>query len=95
MLNMELQECNYSIHTVAEVTWEHLNISTSLDHGKGHSRITVPFIACWQINNGEWNEEEYSCTIENARCKKEYAKLIMNTFGLHRNNHLKEIHTID
>ncbi len=69
----------------------HLDISTSHDHGKGHSRITVTFIARWQIDNGEWNKDRYSCTVGNARCKKDNAKIIKNTLGLHLNNHLKEI----
>jgi hypothetical protein len=30
-----------------EFRCDHLNILTSLDHGKGHSRITVTFIARW------------------------------------------------
>ena len=70
---------------------DHLDILTSLDHGKGHSRITVTFIARWQIDNGEWNEDEYSYTIGNARCKKDNAEIFKNTFGPHLNNHLKEI----
>jgi hypothetical protein len=69
-----------------EFRCDHLDISTSLDHGKGHSRITVTFIARWQIDNGEWNEDKYSCTIGNARCKKDNAEIIKNTFGPHLNN---------
>jgi hypothetical protein len=57
----------------------HIDISTSSNHGKGHSRITFTFVACWPIDNGEWNEEEYSCTIRNTRCKKDNSKTIMNT----------------
>jgi hypothetical protein len=73
-----------------EFKCDHLDLSTSLDHGKGHSRITVTFIAHWQIESGEGNEVEYSCTIiGNARCKKDNAKIISNTFGPHLNDHLK------
>jgi hypothetical protein len=51
----------------------------------------VTFIAPWQIDNGECKEDEYSCTIENARCKKDNTEIIKNTFRRHLTNHLKEI----
>ncbi len=77
---------NMKLAGPTEFKYDHIDITTSLDHGKGHSRITVTFIARWQIDNGEWNEDEYSCTIGNARCKKDNSEIIMNTFGPHLNN---------
>jgi len=74
-----------------EFKCDHLDISTAIDHGKGHSRITTTFIARWQTENEEWKEEEYSCTIGNARCKKDNSEIIKNTFGPSLNSHLKEL----
>ena len=74
-----------------EFKCDHLDISTAIDHGKGHSRIRTTFIARWQTENEEWKEEEYSCTIGNARCKKDNSEIIKNTFGPSLNSHLKEL----
>ena len=70
---------------------DRLDISTAIDHGKGHSRITTTFIARLQTEDEGWKEEEYSCTIGNARCKKDNADILKNTFGPSLNSHLKQI----
>jgi hypothetical protein len=74
-----------------EFKCHHIDISTAIDHGKGHSRVTVMSIACWQKENEEWGEEEHSCTIGNTRCKEDNAIIIKNTFGPDLKEHLKEI----
>jgi hypothetical protein len=49
---------------------DHLDLVVTIDHGKGHSRVTCNFITRTRSQNGEWKEEEYACTIGNARCRK-------------------------
>jgi hypothetical protein len=44
-------------------------------------------------NNREWQEKEYACTIGNARCRKDIANILMNTFGTLLNNNLKTLPT--
>jgi hypothetical protein len=71
---------------------DHLDIVVSIDHGKGHSRITCNFISRVQSpDSGEWNEYEYACTIGNARCRKDNADIIANTFGTLLNEDLKSL----
>ncbi len=74
-----------------EFQCDRLDIVVTIDHGKGHSRITCNFITRWQDETGEWNEKEYICTIGNARCKKDNADIIINTFGVLLNDDLKTI----
>jgi hypothetical protein len=70
---------------------DRLDIVVTIDHGKGHSRITCNLITRWQDKTGEWNEDEYSCTIGNARCKKDNAGIIINTFHTLLNDDLKTV----
>jgi hypothetical protein len=72
---------------------DHLDIVVTIDHGKGHSRITCNFITRWQDETGEWNENEYASTIGNARCKKDNADIMVNTFGTLLNDDLKTVAT--
>jgi hypothetical protein len=58
-----------------------IDVVINLDHGKGHSRISVNVIGRFKDEEGKWNEEEYPCTLGNARCRKDNAEIITNTFG--------------
>jgi hypothetical protein len=44
---------------------DHLDLVVTIDHDKGHSRVTTcNFITCVRSpENREWEEEEYACTI--------------------------------
>ena len=67
----------------------------TIDHGKGHSRITCNFISRTRNpENGEWQEEENAYTIGNARCRKDNADIVMNTFGTLLNDDLKTLPSI-
>jgi hypothetical protein len=68
-----------------------LDIVVTIDHGKGHSRITCNLITHWQDETREWKEDEYSCTIGNTRCKKDNTDIIINTFGTLLNDDLKTV----
>jgi hypothetical protein len=70
---------------------DHLDVVVTIDHGKGHSRITCNFITRTQSENGVWKEDECACTIGNAWCKKDNAVIIENTFGVLLNADLKLI----
>jgi hypothetical protein len=70
---------------------DHLDVVVSIDHGKGHSRITCNFISRVQLESGEWHEDEYACTVGNARCRKDNADIIANTFGTLLNDDLKSL----
>jgi hypothetical protein len=60
---------------------DHLDAIVSIDHGKGHSRTTCNFIARTKSENGQWHEDEHVCATGNARCKKDNAEIIQNTFA--------------
>jgi hypothetical protein len=46
---------------------------------------------CWQDKNGEWNKDEYSCTIGNARCKDDNTDIVINICGTLLNDNLKTV----
>ena len=53
----------------------------TIDHGKGHSRVTCNFITHTRNpENEEWQEEENAYTISNAQYEKDNANIMMNTF---------------
>jgi hypothetical protein len=72
---------------------DHLNLVVTIDHGKGHSRVTCNFITRTRSQNGEWKEEEYACTIGNARCRKDNSEIVTHTFGTLLNEDLKTLHS--
>jgi hypothetical protein len=79
----------------SEKKYDHLDIVVTIDHGKGHSRITCNFISRTRNpENGEWQEEENAYTIGNARCRKDNADIVMNTFGTLLNDDLKTLPSI-
>jgi hypothetical protein len=69
-----------------------IDIAISIGHGKGHSRATLNVIPCWQLKDGSWGEDSHIFTLANARCKKDNANIIRNTFGTFLNPKLKQIH---
>jgi hypothetical protein len=70
---------------------DHINITISIDHGKGYSRPTLNVIPCWQLADGSWGEESQVFTLANARCKKDNTNIIRNTFGTLLDTKLKLI----
>jgi hypothetical protein len=64
----------------------------TINHGKGHSRVTCNFIThTWNPENEEWQEEENAYKIGNAWCRKDNANIVMNTFGTLLNDDLKTL----
>ena len=59
---------------------KHIDIVVSMDHGKGHSRLTCNIISRWCKDDGEWYEDEYAATIGNAICNKDSVEIFRNTF---------------
>jgi hypothetical protein len=65
-----------------EKEYDHLDIVVTIDHGKGHFRVTCNFITHTRNpENEEWQEEENAYTISNAQYGKDNANIMMNTFG--------------
>jgi hypothetical protein len=91
-LKSRLKSC---LERANEFHCDHLDVVVTIDHGKGHSRITCNFISRTQSHeNGEWQEDEYACTIGNARCKKDNADILVNTFGVLLNDDLKSLSSV-
>jgi hypothetical protein len=71
---------------------DHLDLVVTIDHDKGHSRVTCNYITRVRSpENGEWDEEEYACTIGNTRRWKDNSDIIMNTFGTLLNDELNTL----
>mmetsp|Transcript_32788 Transcript_32788/g.48821 ORF Transcript_32788/g.48821 Transcript_32788/m.48821 type:complete len:206 (+) Transcript_32788:1180-1797(+) len=58
-----------------------IDVCINLDHGKGHSRISANFICRFKDYDGKWCKDSHSCALGNARCKKDNAQIIEQTFG--------------
>jgi hypothetical protein len=71
-----------------------LDIVVTIDHGKGHSRVTANFITRTRSETGEWTENEYAITIGNARCRKDNSDIVTNTFGTLLNDDLKTLPSV-
>lgn len=70
---------------------DHIDVVISIDHGKGHSRVTANFIARWKTSDTSWQQDEYNVTIANARCRKDNPEIIENTYGKLLNGDLKKL----
>ena len=58
-----------------------IDVVVNLDHGKGHSRASVNFIARWEEDDGKRCETATPCHLGNAKCHKDNSAIIQNTFG--------------
>jgi hypothetical protein len=54
--------CLVTLFKSPEFRCDHINITISIDHGKGHSRATLNMIPCWQLEDGSWGEESHVFT---------------------------------
>jgi hypothetical protein len=70
---------------------DHIDITISIDHGKGHSWAALNVIPRWQLQDGSWGEESHVTTLANARCKIDNTDIIRKTFGILLNTELKQI----
>ena len=71
--------CLVTLFKSAEFRCDKIDITISIDHGKGHSRATLNVIPRWQVKDGSWGEESHVFTLANARCKKDNTDIIRNT----------------
>jgi hypothetical protein len=84
--------CLSTLFMRAEFCCNYINITISINHGKGHSWATLNVIPHWQLASGSWGEKYQVFTLVNARCKKDITtNIIGNTFGTLLNTKLKQI----
>jgi hypothetical protein len=83
--------CLKTLFKSAEFRCDKIDLTISIDHGKGHSRATLNVIPRWQLEDGSWCEDSHIFTLANARCKKDNTDIIRNTFGTLLNTELKQI----
>ena len=69
---------------------ELVDVTVTIDHGKGFSQATIVVIVCWK-NNNEWNEKEKSFSLASARCRKYNTEVIVNTYGPSLNKRMNRI----
>ena len=68
------------------------DFSISIDHGKGHSRVSLTFITQSFDDKTDYpKENEFMFSIGNARCKKDNAVIIRNTYGPSLNDEINLI----
>jgi hypothetical protein len=70
---------------------DHIDISICVDHGKGHSRVTMILVIRWELETGIWKEEQHTFSVANAKCKKDNSEIIKGTFGPRLNEELKAL----
>jgi hypothetical protein len=83
--------CHVTLFKSPDFRCDHMDITISIDHGKGHSWATLNVIPRWQLEDGRWGEESHVFTLANARCKKDNANIIRNTFRTLLKTELKQI----
>jgi hypothetical protein len=84
--------CVATLFKSAGFRCDRIDLTISIDHGKGYSRATLNVIPRWQLDDGSWCEDSHVFTLANARCKKDNTDIIRNTFGTLLNTELKQIH---
>lgn len=66
---------------IKKKTLKGFDVAINLDHGKGHSWVSCNFIARFINKDQKYSEVSHACSIGNARCCKDNAAIIKNTFG--------------
>jgi hypothetical protein len=83
--------CLKTLFKSASFRCDKIDLTISIDHGKGHSRATLNVLPRWQLEDGSWCEDSHIFTLANARCKKDNPDIIRNMFGSLLNAELKQI----
>jgi hypothetical protein len=73
---------------------DHIDLSFCIDHGKGYSRATLIIVHRYRNDANEWDQKQATFSVANARCKKDNAHIVKNTYGTHLNDAMKAIRTI-
>jgi hypothetical protein len=73
---------------------DHIDLSFCVDHGKGHSRATLIIVHRLKNERNEWNQKQATFSVANARCRKDNANILRNTYGTLLNDAMKAIRTI-
>ena len=73
--------------------WNHLDVSTCIDHGKGFLRATLICVLRKVDESGEQSirEEQHCFSVGNAQCAKDNCDIVKGTFGRLLNEEMKAI----
>ena len=67
-----------------------MDVTVSIDHGKGFSQATLVVIVSWKEDN-KWNEKEEFFSLASARFRKDNTEVIVNTYEPRLNEQMKRI----
>jgi hypothetical protein len=70
---------------------DHIDLSICIDHGKGHSRVSLTLVVRRKDATGEWSEQQHVFSVANAKCRKDNSEIVRNTFGPSLNAELDAI----
>jgi hypothetical protein len=70
---------------------DHIELSVCIDHGKGHSCVSLTLVVHHRTATGEWSEQQHVFSVANAECRKDNSKIVCNTFGPSLNAELDAI----
>ena len=86
-IRMQVREMHGSFH------WNHLDVSTCIDHGKGFLRATLICVIRKLDESGQYAtlEEQHCFSVGNAQCSKDNADIVKGTFGTLLNEEMKLI----
>jgi hypothetical protein len=65
----------------AVFTVDHIDLSVCIDHGKGHSHVSLTLVVHHRTATGEWSEQQHVFSVANAKCRKDNSKIVRNAFG--------------
>ena len=74
--------------------WNHLNILTCINHGKGFVHATLICVLCKldaSSNHASHEEEQHCFSVGHAQCAKDNADIEKGTFGSLLNDEMKSI----
>jgi hypothetical protein len=58
-----------------------IDLSICLDHGKGHSCVSLTLVVCHRNATGEWIEQQHVFSVANAKCRTDNSEIVRITFG--------------
>ena len=67
-----------------------VDVTFSINHGKGFSRAILVVIVSWKEDT-EWNKKEEMFSLSSARCRKYNTEVIVNTYRPRLNEPMKII----
>jgi hypothetical protein len=75
----------------ADFKVDHIDMSICIDHGKGHSSVSLTLVVHHRNATGEWIKQQHVFSVANAKYRKDNSEIVRITFGPSLNAELDAI----